>query len=217
MKIFQKRFIPNYLSLFRIVLIPVYIYLFIRFFPDRLWISAVVFILAGVTDLLDGYLARRNGWVTNIGKLLDPLADKLIEIAALALLATMWGGAFVPLAVVALLKEVLMILAAYIIVKKAKVYVMSLWFGKLTTFILYLEVVVVSFFSATISQKTCSIFSLAVMLCMFATFVMYYLSYRKSIKLALGEGSEGHNGNNEEGASDPGGADQSKGNSNKQL
>ena len=214
MNIFQKRFIPNYLSLFRIALIPLYIFLFIRFFPDRLWISAVVFVLAGVTDLLDGYLARRNGWVTNVGKLLDPLADKLIEVAALVLLATKWGGVFVALAVVALLKEVLMILGAYIIVKKAKVYVMSLWFGKLTTFILYVEVVVVSVFSATISPKACSIFSLIVMICMFATFVMYYLSYRKSIRLALGDESA-DGGKETQGASDPGGADQSKGNTDK--
>ncbi len=190
MNIFQKRFIPNYLTFFRIALIPLYIFLFLRYFPDRLWISAVVFIAAGITDMLDGYIARRNGWVTNVGKLLDPLADKLIEISALVLLATKWGGGFVALAIVALLKEALMVLGAYMIVKKAKVYVMSLWFGKATTFILYIEVVAVSVFSASIPEKTRNIFSLVVMLCMFATFVMYYVSYRKSIRLALGEEQE---------------------------
>ena len=185
MKIFQKKNIPNFLSLFRILLIPLYVFLFIRFFPDRLWYSAVVFIVAGLTDLLDGYLARKNGWVSNIGKLLDPLADKLIEVAALLLLATQYGGGFIALAIVALLKELLMILGAYVIVTKAKVYVMSMWFGKVTTFILYLEVLAVSFFSGVLDQKTCDIMSLVVILCMFVTFILYYISYRRSLRVAL--------------------------------
>ena len=189
MKIFQKKNIPNILSVFRILLIPVYIYLFLAFFPDRLYYSGAVFVLAGATDVLDGYLARRNNWVSNIGKLLDPLADKLIEVAALILLATRWGGGFVALAIVALLKELLMILGAYGIVVKAKVYVMSMWFGKLTTFLLYVEVLVVSFLSGVISATVCDIMSLVVIISMLLTFVMYYISYRRSIKLAMGNES----------------------------
>jgi cardiolipin synthase len=176
MKIFQKKNIPNLLSVFRILLIPVYIYLFLAFFPDKLYYSAIVFVLAGATDLLDGYLARRNNWVSNIGKLLDPLADKLIEVAALVLLAIRWGQSFVALAIIALLKEVLMIIGAYVIVAKAKVYVMSMWFGKLTTFLLYVEVLVVSFLSGVISSTVCDIMSIVVIVSMLITFVMYYIS-----------------------------------------
>ncbi len=187
MKIFQKKNIPNLLSVFRILLIPVYIVLFLSFFPDRLYLSGAVFLIAGLTDVLDGYLARRNNWVSNIGKLLDPLADKLIEVSALILLATQWGGAFIGLAIVAILKEVLMILAAYVIVTKVKIYVMSLWFGKLTTLILYLEVLIVSFFPTTSAFR--DLMSIIVIVAMFATFILYYISYRRSINAALTEGS----------------------------
>ena len=160
MKIFQAKNIPNLLSVFRILLIPVYVILFLQHFPDGLYLSGLVFLLAGLTDVLDGYLARRNHWVSNIGKLLDPLADKLIEVAALVLLAVKWGGVFVGLAIVALLKELIMIIAAYVIVVKAKVFVMSMWFGKLTTLLLYVEVLIVSFFSASITQTACDIMSI---------------------------------------------------------
>lgn len=189
MKIFQAKNIPNLLSVFRILLIPVYVILFLQHFPDGLYLSGLVFLLAGLTDVLDGYLARRNHWVSNIGKLLDPLADKLIEVAALVLLAVKWGGVFVGLAIVALLKELIMIIAAYVIVVKAKVFVMSMWFGKLTTLLLYVEVLIVSFFSASITQTACDIMSIVVIVSMFATFVLYYVSYRQSIKKALADSS----------------------------
>ncbi len=185
MKIFRKKNIPNILSVFRIFLIPVYIDLFLRFFPDRLYWSGAVFLLAGLTDVLDGYLARRNHWVSNVGKLLDPLADKLIEVAALVLLASKWGGVFIALAIVAILKEILMILGAYVIVTKVKIYVMSLWFGKLTTLLLYLEVLIVSFAPTTSALR--DVMSVIVIVSMFATFILYYFSYRRSINAALAE------------------------------
>ena len=188
MKIFQKKNIPNLLSVFRILLIPVYVILFLCYFPERLYLSGAVFLIAGLTDVLDGYLARRNNWVSNVGKLLDPLADKLIEVAALVLLATKWGGAFIGLAIVAILKELLMILAAYVIVTKVKIYVMSMWFGKLTTLILYLEVLIVSFFQTTPGLR--DLMSVIVIVSMFATFVLYYISYRRSINAALSDGGQ---------------------------
>lgn len=187
MKILRKQNIPNLLSVFRIFLIPLYIALFLNHFPHQLYWSGAVFLLAGLTDVLDGYLARRNHWVSDIGKLLDPLADKLIEVAALVLLATHWGGVFIALAVVAILKEVLMIVAAYVIVSKVKIYVMSMWFGKVTTLVLYLEVLIVSFAPTTALLR--DVMSLVVIGSMLATFVLYYFSYRRSINAALAESS----------------------------
>jgi CDP-diacylglycerol---glycerol-3-phosphate 3-phosphatidyltransferase len=78
--------LPNFITLTRILLIPVFVVLFITPTPNRSLSAAFVFIVAAVTDLLDGYLARRNGQVTTLGKLLDPIADKLLVLSALILL-----------------------------------------------------------------------------------------------------------------------------------
>lgn len=86
---------PNKLTLFRIILIPFFmLFLLYPFFGEsgEIWcriIAAVIFIVASVTDFLDGYLARKNGQVTNFGKFMDPLADKfLIFGAVVAILAS---------------------------------------------------------------------------------------------------------------------------------
>jgi len=78
--------LPNFLTLVRILLIPVFVVIFLVPTPDRSLLAAVLFALAAVTDLLDGYIARRTGQVTKLGKLLDPLADKLLVLSALILL-----------------------------------------------------------------------------------------------------------------------------------
>jgi len=78
--------LPNSLTLFRVACIPVLVVLL--FFPHKAtsFVAALVFGLASISDLLDGFLARRRQLVTTFGKFLDPLADKLIVTAALIML-----------------------------------------------------------------------------------------------------------------------------------
>ncbi|GJL65982.1 MAG: CDP-diacylglycerol--glycerol-3-phosphate 3-phosphatidyltransferase [Nitrospirales bacterium] len=78
--------LPNSLTLSRILLIPVFVYLFSDPTEERTVAAAFVFAVAALTDLLDGYVARRRGQITNLGKLLDPVADKLLVAAGLVLL-----------------------------------------------------------------------------------------------------------------------------------
>ena len=78
--------LPNFLTVVRILLIPVFVVLFAEPTPDRSLIAAVVFMVAAVTDLLDGYLARRHSQITRLGRLLDTIADKLLVLSALILL-----------------------------------------------------------------------------------------------------------------------------------
>ena len=78
--------VPNLLTVGRIFLIPVFILVFIEPTPERSMLAAVIFTVAAVTDLLDGYIARRTGQITKLGKLLDPIADKLLVLSALILL-----------------------------------------------------------------------------------------------------------------------------------
>jgi CDP-diacylglycerol--glycerol-3-phosphate 3-phosphatidyltransferase len=79
--------LPNLLSFFRILIIPVLVYLLT--FPDPVsaLLAGALFMFASVTDYFDGYLARRNKSVSDVGKILDPLADKLMVASALIMLA----------------------------------------------------------------------------------------------------------------------------------
>jgi CDP-diacylglycerol--glycerol-3-phosphate 3-phosphatidyltransferase len=101
--------LPNLLTLARIVLVPLFVVAF--FIPGDFgrWIVFVLFCLAGVTDAIDGMIARRLGAVTSFGRMLDPIADKLIVSAALLMLAsdrTIQGVHLVP-ALVILCREIL--------------------------------------------------------------------------------------------------------------
>lgn len=76
--------LPNKLTLLRAVLVPVFlVLLFVKAIPLNFTLALIVFVGASVTDALDGHIARKNGLVTNFGKFLDPLADKVLVISAL--------------------------------------------------------------------------------------------------------------------------------------
>ena len=133
---FNLKYIPNILSGIRITLVPVFIYLFFYYYETRIYVPLCVFLFAGITDIADGYLARRNNWITNLGKLLDPLADKLMQCSVLVCFAiknpALWwlAGMFIA-------KELFMICGAIIVLKKIKVTVKSHWYGKITTAAFY--------------------------------------------------------------------------------
>ena len=78
--------LPNILTFLRILMVPIYVILFLEPTASRSIFAATVFGLAALTDLLDGYLARRRGQVTKVGRLLDPVADKFLVISGLILL-----------------------------------------------------------------------------------------------------------------------------------
>jgi CDP-diacylglycerol--glycerol-3-phosphate 3-phosphatidyltransferase len=81
--------LPNALTMLRIVLIPVVLVLLERGSPRDCFAAAMVYTAAAITDFFDGYLARRQGLVSVLGKFLDPLADKLIVMASLIWMVTM--------------------------------------------------------------------------------------------------------------------------------
>lgn len=76
--------LPNKLTMFRVILIPFFIvFLLVPITPYDKWIALAIFIIASLTDLLDGKIARKYNLVTNFGKFMDPLADKLLVCSAL--------------------------------------------------------------------------------------------------------------------------------------
>ena len=81
--------LPNKITLTRILLIPVFaVFFFVEAIPQNYFIACLVFIIASCTDFLDGHIARKRGLVTNLGKFLDPIADKVLVSTAFILLLT---------------------------------------------------------------------------------------------------------------------------------
>ena len=80
----KAKHIPNILSILRLMLVGVFIY---TYFNVGKYVALTVFIFAGATDVLDGILARKFNWITNVGKILDPIADKSMQITVLICLA----------------------------------------------------------------------------------------------------------------------------------
>lgn len=91
--------LPNKISLIRICMIPVFVLFFFLdgVFPFAQGVAATLFVLAACTDFIDGYIARSRGLVTNLGKFLDPIADKVLVSTAMLLLLTMKEKLFVGL------------------------------------------------------------------------------------------------------------------------
>lgn len=130
--------IPNVLSIIRICLVFVFIPLF---FTGYIYAAMLVFLIAGATDVVDGYLARRNNWITDLGKILDPFADKLMQCTVLICLCL---KKFIPIWFVIpfFVKELLTLLLGAIVIKRRSVAVVSKWYGKLTVCLFYLTVCV---------------------------------------------------------------------------
>lgn len=97
--------LPNFLTVSRILLIPVFVVLFVTPTPARSVAAAIVFVVAAVTDMLDGYLARRRSQITKLGRLLDPIADKLLVLSALILLVQ-YGRVSALVAILIIAREV---------------------------------------------------------------------------------------------------------------
>ena len=123
--------IPNLLSLFRILLIPVMVTLYVK---GRTIAALVVFGVSALSDIVDGQIARRFNMVTDLGKMLDPLADKLTQGAALLCVAQHRPQLFFLLGFMAM-KELMQAYIGGHIVKRTGHVFNAKWFGKLCTVI----------------------------------------------------------------------------------
>lgn len=122
--------IPNILSVLRILMVGAFAYLFLI---GQSTTALFVYVLAFCTDVLDGYLARRNGWITNAGKLLDPLADKLLIVTVLiCIYIGKRESAYLILFMLSAVKELLMVIGGFILFRRNTV-VYADWFGKIAT------------------------------------------------------------------------------------
>lgn len=121
--------VPNLLSLIRLLLIPVFVTVFFSESPNAGYIAAAIFLIAFMTDVADGYIARKYNLVTKLGRILDPLADKLMKAAAVVCL-TIRGDIPLWIILVLLAKELVMLSGGAVMLKKMRDVPASNWFGK---------------------------------------------------------------------------------------
>jgi cardiolipin synthase len=144
-KLFTKKqilTIPNMISFFRFLLIPVILWLYIG--EKNHTAAIIVILISGVSDIFDGIIARKFNMITDTGKVYDPLVDKLMQITALFALSV---RGFVPVWCISIIiaKELIMILVGLILYLK-KIIVQASWYGKMTTVIFYIVMLLLVIF-----------------------------------------------------------------------
>lgn len=136
-RLFKKKEIltvPNLLSLFRLALIPVIVWLYSK--AKLYYAAAGVIVLSGLSDIVDGFIARRFNMVSDFGKILDPVADKLTQAALLFCLLSRYKLMWALIAVFAV-REIVMIIMGLVTIKKSDEVNSAQWYGKVNTVVLY--------------------------------------------------------------------------------
>jgi CDP-diacylglycerol--glycerol-3-phosphate 3-phosphatidyltransferase len=121
----------NKLTIFRIILIPVFLVILYLGFPGSKWVALAVFIVASLTDTLDGYIARHYDQITDFGKFMDPLADKMLVLSAMCYFVESGAMSGWVLAVV-LLREFAVSGMRLVAVEQGRV-IAAAWSGKIKT------------------------------------------------------------------------------------
>ncbi len=134
--------IPNLLSLIRIIAIPFFMYFF---FEKKYIVSVIIVFISGITDLFDGKIARHFNQISNLGKLLDPAADKLTQIALTVVFFFYFNNAeddalhiFSYVFLLFCLKELMMIICCFILLAMDIVPQQAIIYGKVATFTFYI-------------------------------------------------------------------------------
>lgn len=128
----MKMNVPNMLTILRVILIPFFVFFMIcNVTGYDNYIALAIFAAASLTDTLDGYLARKNNQVTNFGKFMDPLADKLLVCSALICLLN--NGLIGPVVVIVIMSREFIISGFRLVAVDNGIVIAASWWGKLKT------------------------------------------------------------------------------------
>ncbi len=185
--------IPNILCFIRILLIPLFVAFFLK--KNYIWACSMV-VLSGFTDCFDGLIARTFNQESELGKLLDPLADKL-TLFAVGFCLCFIQPFLIPVIAILILKDALMLIGSSKVIKLGILIPKSKWYGKLGTILFYITVAFIVFAEITqtvdnpivyIPQSTGNVISLVLLsitaIMMIFAFVMYYITYRELVAKA---------------------------------
>lgn len=131
----MKKHIPNILTIIRFLLIPFIIYFLMK---ENFVVAIIFLVVSGATDVLDGTIARKYNFITDFGKLMDPLADKATQVATLVALVLKSLIPFWILAIVVIKEFAMVAGASFLYGKELVVY--SRWYGKLSTVLFYIAI-----------------------------------------------------------------------------
>lgn len=172
--------IPNLLSVFRICLIPVIAWLYLKK-QDSVG-ALIVLLVSGFTDIADGWIARHFNMISNLGKIIDPIADKLTQgVMLLCLLVNFPVLKYLFLGLI--IKETLMALLGMFAIYKTGVVLGAKWHGKLTTVMIY-STILLHFIWNDIPQTVTVGLTSASLCIMILSYLLYTIRYLKSIRAA---------------------------------
>lgn len=177
---YQKKIltIPNILSFFRLCLIPVIMWLYIK--KQDYLSTLIILLLSGATDIVDGIIARKYNMISDFGKIFDPIADKLTQMAMLLCLVSRFNYMTIPL-IFLVIKEVFTGVTSLISFKSANEVKGAVWHGKLTTVVLY-SMMAIHLIWYNIPRTTSLIIVGVTIGIMLMSFIMYSVQNFKAIK-----------------------------------
>ena len=169
--------IPNLLSFLRLCMIPLIIWLYCT--QKNYALTAVVLVLSGLTDMVDGYIARRFNMVTDLGKALDPVADKLTQASVMFCLLSRFRMMLVPLLLL-IFKEVCNGVMSLVVIKKTGKVCGADWHGKVCTWLLYAMIFVHIVWFDISREWTTALISICVIM-MTVSFALYMVRNYKML------------------------------------
>lgn len=170
--------IPNIMGYFRIALVPLYLILFFRAMDGHAyWPIYVVIVVSGLTDFFDGKIARKYNMVTDLGKMLDPIADK-ITIGAIIISLAFKYKVVIPMIAVYLVKEAYMAIMGMIQLRRGIKIEGAMWYGKACTFLTYIVLLALLIFQNLPHNVVLGLVGFDIALMLF-TLVMYFFYHAK--------------------------------------
>lgn len=168
--------IPNLLSLFRFILIPFYVYIYLNATEPRHYIiAATILAVSCLTDLVDGKIARKFNMISNVGKVLDPLADKFTQIALIICLVSSHPELKALLALF-VVKESFQLVAMVLMLRKGKALDGALPAGKISTTVLFISLTLMVLMP-NMKPRTAFILTVICFVVMLVAFIEYIRAY----------------------------------------
>lgn len=170
--------LPNIISMVRLALVPVIIYAYIG--RQDYLLTLILLLISGGSDIVDGWIARHFDMITDIGKFIDPVADKVTQFAVLLCLLTRFPHLIFPVILI-VVKELSMLALGMLVYKKQNLVKGAVWHGKLNTVLLYL-MFFVHIIWPEVPQTVSDIMIGVCMAMMLYSFVMYMIRFVKMLR-----------------------------------